>query len=206
MIELSENLLEIFVTGICLALSLNRAQRSRKKGWILLALVYASYLLGNLYWTLYLLFLGKTPEVFYVSELNWCAAYLFIILLLLNYRPNAEPSPRNPVFWIIPVFVIAMMIFFMRRGDYLLNLIEAILMCVLMIRSAEGLYAPRGSGDGGRSLCIVILAFCLIEYMVWTSSCFWQGDTIRNTYFWFSALLIVCQPFFFCAVRKAEGE
>ncbi len=206
MIERAENLLEITVVCICFALTLSRALRTRKKGWILQTLIYASYLLADLYWTLYLFFLGKTPAVFYISELSWCAAYLFLILLLLHYLPDTKPSPRNPVFWIIPIFVIAMMIFYMTFGDYLLNLTEAVLMCILMIRSAEGLYELRGTGDRRITLCVVTFAFCLIEYMVWTASCFWQGDTIRNSYFWFSLLLIGSHPFFLWAVRKAEDE
>ena len=77
-------------------------------------------------------------------------------------------------------------------------------MCQLMMRSAQGLLALRGTADHRKSLYTMVLIFCLIEYMVWTSSCFWAGDTIRNTYFWFAALLISCHPFFLWAVGKAE--
>ena len=66
MIERAENLLEILVVGVCLILSLNRARMTRKKGWLLLGLVYASYLLGDLYWTLYLFFPGR-PRRFFMS-------------------------------------------------------------------------------------------------------------------------------------------
>ncbi len=204
MIERAENLLEILVVGICLVLSLNRARMTRKKGWLLLGLVYASYLLGDLYWTLYLFFYGKTPAVFYVSELSWCAAYVFLLLLLRHYQTDAERALRSPVLWVIPLFVMAMTAFYMTRGDYLLNITEAVLMCQLMMRSAQGLLALRGTADRRKSLYTMVLIFCLIEYMVWTSSCFWAGDTIRNTYFWFAALLISCHPFFLWAVGKAE--
>lgn len=206
MIERAENLLEIIVVAVCFFLSLDRALKTRKKGWLILGLVFASYLLGDLYWTLYLFFYGKTPAVFYVSELSWCAAYLFMLLLLHHYQTDAERAVRSPVLWIIPVFVTAMMIFYMTRGDYLLNLAEAVLMGLLMTRSAQGLLALRGRTDRRKSLFTVMLSFCLIEYMLWTSSCFWQGDTIRNSYFWFAIMLIVCHPLLFLAVRKAEEQ
>lgn len=205
MIERAENLLEIAVVSICLILSLKRIRKEGNKGWIVLALIYASYLLGELYWTLYLFFLGKTPEVFYVSELSWCAAYLFMLLLLRHYQTDEERSFWSPVLLMIPAFVITLTAFYMSRGDYLLNLAEAVFMCLLMVRSVQGLLAMRGKTDGRKILCTVTLAFCLIEYALWTSSCFWQGDTIRNTYFWFSAMLMICQPFFLHAVRKAES-
>ena len=206
MIERTENLLEIIIVGLCLFTALGRALKTRKKGWLILGLVYASYLLGDLYWTLYLFFYGKTPAVFYVSELSWCAAYLFMLLLLRHYQTDEERTVRSPVLWIIPVFITAFTIFYMTRGDYLLNLTEAILMCLLMIRSVQGLLSLWETEDRRKRLFAVTLIFCMIEYALWTSSCYWQGDTIRNTYFWFAALLIAMHPLFYWAVRKAEGE
>ena len=206
MIERAENLLEIIVVGILFVLSMNRALRKQRKGWILLTLVYASFLLGDLYWTLYLFFYGKTPAVFYVSELSWCATYMFMLLLLAHYQTDAERSLRSPILWIIPVFVTGMTIFYMTRGDYLLNLVEGVLTYLLMFRSVQGLMALRGTMDRRKKLFQVIFAFCLVEYSLWTSSCFWQGDTIKNSYFWFAVLLIACQPFFFLAVRETEDK
>ncbi len=205
MIELSENLLEIAVLGICLVLSVTRTLRTREKGWLLLSVMYGCYLIGDLYWTLYLIFYGKTPAVFYVSECNWWSNYLFLILLLLYYQTDAERNLYSPILWIIPVFVVSMTVFFMIRGSYLANLIDGILMGILMTRSAQGLLALRGKTDKRKMLFAVTLTFCLIEYSVWISSCFWKGDTIRNSYFWFTVLLIAVQPFFYRAVRKAES-
>ena len=206
MIELSENLLEILVVGICLTAASIRAFRSREKGWILLSFVYTSYFLGNLYWALYLFFYHRTPPVFYVSEISWCAAYLFMILLLRYYQTDAERGMKSPALWMIPVFVTGMTVFFMTRGSYLLNLIEAVMMGSLMLRSLQGLLALRSAADGRKHLCTVVLVFCLIEYGLWTSSCFWMGDTLRSPYFWFGALLILIQPMFIWAVGKAESK
>ena len=138
--------------------------------------------------------------------MSWCAAYLFMILLLRHYQTDAERGTRNPILVVIPIFVAAITAFFMTRGSYLLNFIEAIIMVSLMLRSAQGLLALREISDNRKYLYTVVLAFCLIEYAMWTSSCFWMGDTIGNPYFWFNALLIVIQPLFIRAVRKAEAE
>lgn len=206
MIELTENLLELLAVGICLAAASIRAFHSRKNGWTLLSFVYASYFLGDIYWALYLFFYHKTPPVFYVSEVSWCAAYLFMILLLRNYQTDSERGMRSPILWGIPIFVIMMTLFFMTRGSYLLNIIEAVMMGSLLLRSVQGLLVLRKTSDGRKYLYTVVLVFCLIEYCLWTASCFWLGDTIRNPYFWISPLLIVVLPLFLLAVRKAEAE
>ena len=205
MIERIENLTEIIVLVICLLLTLPRTFRDRTRSRILLSLVYSAFLLGDLYWTLYLFFYGKTPSVFYVSDLSWCAAYLFLNLLLHHYQTDEERGFRSPVLWGIPVFIIGMTVFFMTRGDYLLNLIYAVLMGMMMFRSVQGLLALRGKDDGRKMLFAAALIFCLIEYGIWTASCFWVDDTIRNPYFWFEALLIAIFPFFLRAVGKAEN-
>lgn len=204
MIELTENLLEIAVLSFCFAVSLNRTLRAPQRERILLTFFYAGMLLGNLYWTLYLFFYQRTPPVFYVSELSWCAAFLFLILLLRHFQTDAERSVRSPILWGILVFITAMMLFYFRWGDYLLNVAEAILMGFLMVRSVQGLLALRGIKDTRKTLYLVSLVFCVIEYCVWTASCFWMGDTFRNPYFWFGVAQMVNIAFFVPAVRKAE--
>ena len=205
MIELPENLLEITILSICLVISLMRAQRDPKRSRILLSLFYAGFFLGNLYWTLYLIFYDRTPAVFYVSELSWLASYLFLVLLLRHYQTDAERRVNHPVLWLIGAFVFGMMLFYFRWGDYLLNVSDAILMGLLMIRSAQGLLALRGRADERKKLYGVTMAFCLIEYALWTASCFWVGDTVRNPYFWIGVIQMSCFPFFIRAVGKAEA-
>lgn len=206
MIELSCNLLELLTVGLCLAAALIRFFRTRKKGWILLSFVFTSYFLGDLYWALYLFFYHRTPPVFYVSETSWCATYLFLILMLRHYQTDTERNTWSHVLWAIPVFIAGLTVFYMTRGSYLLNLIDAILMGSLMIRSTQGLLALRETADRRKSFYTAVFCFCLVEYGLWTASCFWLGDTIRNPYFWFALLLIATHPLFYLTVRKAEGE
>ena len=152
MIELSENLFEIVVIAFCFSVSLRSVMRERKRSRTLLALFYAAMLLGNLYWTLYLFFFRRTPQVFYVSELSWLAGFLFLILLLRHYQTDAERAVRSPILWIIPAFVTGMMLFYFKWGDYLLNLADAFLMGILMVRSAQGLIAQGKKPDGRKKL------------------------------------------------------
>ena len=54
-----------------------------------------------------------------------------------------------------------------------------------------------------RFLPALILILCLLEYALWTASCFWNDELLLHPYYWFDFLLTVSFPFFLPAVRKA---
>lgn len=55
-------------------------EQSRKL--IVLACTYGSWMMGTLFYMLHLTITGDIPRIFYVSEISWMAAYLFLLFLL----------------------------------------------------------------------------------------------------------------------------
>ena len=53
---------------------------------------------------------------------------------------------------------------------------------------------------------LITLIFCLLEYALWTVSCFWMGDTMANPYFWFDLLITGCMLLFLPALEKAVAS
>ena len=109
----------------------------------------------------------------------------------------------------IPAFTIGMCIFYMQWGDYLSNMITAVLMMGLIWHAFYGLKVLRGrprQENERRMLFLVTLLFCGTEYALWTSSCFWMGETVLNIYYWFDILLSVSFVLFLPALRKAVGR
>ena len=90
----------------------------------------------------------------------------------------------------------------MLRGEILSNLIYAVLMGLLLFASLRRLTDGNGGGRS-KALALLILLFCLLEYALWTASCFWTGETLGNPYYWFDFLLTLSFPFFLPAVKKA---
>ena len=70
MIESIENGIQLVTTAVCTALSVSRAVRSGKRVWLLLALASGVYFLGDLYWQLFLIFYGETPDYSYIPYLG----------------------------------------------------------------------------------------------------------------------------------------
>ena len=201
MIESIENGLQIAVLIGCTSAAIFRALKYRSRTWTMLSFFYGSWMLGDIYWLVCLVFYDNTPQVSVVSDLSWYAAYIFLYMLLRHTAPPEGRREKRLLPWIGPLFTTGLAIFFMQYGDILSNLIYAELIGLLLFATIRRLM----DGDKynmRRSLCILILIFCLLEYTLWTSSCFFSGGGIENPYYWIDFLMTVCFVFFIPATGK----
>ena len=90
MIESVENAFQLALIAVCLTLAVIYTVREKPRNGTLLVMFYGSYLLGDLYWLLYLLFYGDNPSIFYIPDLSWYAAYGFLYLLLQRLSSKEE--------------------------------------------------------------------------------------------------------------------
>ena len=220
MIERYENAIQIAVLLICCIVAIYRAFRQRSKAWTMLAIFFGAMMLGDLYWVLCLVFYGSTPAISMVSDLNWFSAYLILYLLLRQVAPPTSAREKRILPWLSFVFTLGMSVFFYsfyvdateRLGmNFVLwdkalnNLAYGMLMGLLMFSSIRRLMDFR-IYPKQKYLSIAVLVFCLVEYALWTSSCFWFPDTLAYPYYWFDFLLTLCCPFFLLATKKAVAE
>ncbi len=82
------------------------------------------------------------------------------------------------------------------------NLVSAIVMSVLLYQAVRGLVYHRKNRLHSKRcrLYALTLLFCMTEYALWTVSCFYWSDTLKNPYFWADFLQTACLPFFLPAV------
>ena len=209
MIESVDNIVQLLFTGLCTVICLYYAVRYRNRAWILCALFSGAFFLGDLYWFLHLVFYQATPLHSYIPDLSWYSSLLFLTLLLHlvgggKTLPNHVLANRK-ILWLVPLFTVSMCAFFMQWGEYLSNAIYAVLMTGVLLYAIDGLMACRGTSmrDGGMKLLYVITAlFCLAEYALWVSSCFWTGDALTNPYYLFDFLISFMFLLYPAALRK----
>lgn len=213
MIESIENLIQLVTTGICTTVSLRKGILLKSRAWIMLALASGVFFLGDLYWELFLVLYGKTPEYSYIPYLSWYASYLFFLLLLYELRDRKGGRHYRKVLWIIPMFTTGMCIFYLQWGDWIGNVVAAVLMSLMLwyatdallsLKERKRLYPEATQGRTG--IYAVVFLFCLAEYGSWTASCFWMGDTWMNPYFWFDTLLSAVFLLFPMVLGKAVGR
>lgn len=208
MIESIENLIQLTLTAVCTAISSRRAFRTRKRVWAMLGLSSFAYFLGDLYWQLYLIFYGITPLFSNISDISWQASYLFLLLLLSEVQDEGMRRYRSRALWLVPVFTTGMCVFYMQWGDYIANVIWALIMTHLIWRAAAGLLYRHRTGEAAekRWLSIAVLVLCAAEYASWTLSCFWIGDTLLNPYFWANLAVSLTFIMLIPALGKAVSE
>ena len=89
--ELLDNLFQVAVLGGASAAAVSLALRRKSRSCLILALAYACFAMGTLYYALNLALLGHTPRVFYVSEVSWLAAWLFYLSLQIVRTERMKP-------------------------------------------------------------------------------------------------------------------
>ena len=209
MIESFCNIIQLITTGICTAVCFRHALLSGKRSSYMLSLASFVYFLGDIYWELYMVFYDSTPDISYISDCSWYSTYLFLFLLLIDMRDKEQKKYKSRLLWIIPVFTVGMCFFYMQWGQYLENVICAVLMGLLIWQASDGvIYIHRCKEADKRKkwMYMSVLFFCFAEYGAWTTSTFWLGDTWINPYFWFDLLLSISFILFPLAYRKVVKD
>lgn len=197
MIDQIENAIQVAVLLICIIAAAVPAISRKSRTWTLLTLFYGSWFLGDLYWLICYLFYDTMPQISVVSDMSWYAACIFLYMLLGEAAPPKKTKHWLP--WLGPVFTAAMAVFFMQWGEYFNNAVYAVLMGLLLFASIRRLQ------DGQqRFLSALILIYCLLEYGMWTASCFWKAPVLSDPYYWFDLMITASFCLFLPAVRKAE--
>lgn len=193
--ELVSNLWQFAVTLLGFCLSGLRYLKRRRQEYFLLTCFYGCFTLGSLYWTLYLLLFSKTPQVFYVSEFGWVASVVFLFILQYALSSTEERNFPCRKAMIALVIGVPLCAFYCTFGDILSNLLWCGMMIAVSYHAIRGLAYARTLAGDARKLQYFhagVLCYVTAEYALWTSGCFWPGDSIYSPYCWFDLLLTIC--------------
>lgn len=204
MIEALDYGLQFLILLVCGVYAGVRAVYTRERGWVLLCFFYACYALGDLYWLLCMALEGATPKLHFISELSWSAGYIFLCLLLQLVQTRHEPFHVRSA-WLAPAFAAAACVFFLQYGDYLGNLVSAVIMSRLGFLVLRGLFGREKQAPDRRLYLAVAMIF-LAEYGEWFATCFWTGVALAVPYSCFEAVMTVFIALLASAYRKAMAE
>ena len=90
--ELIDNCFQVAVLFCAALAAIAAALRRKNRRFLILALFYICISMGTLYWVLHLFIFGDVPQVFYVSEFSWLAAYLFLLSFQMLRAEGSRPS------------------------------------------------------------------------------------------------------------------
>ena len=124
--ELIDNLFQVALLGGASLAALFLSLRRRSRCLLILALGYACFSMGTLYFLLHLAITGNVPQVFYVSEVSWIASYLCFLLLQILRMEQLQLRAR-PLPALGAILTAALVLVFRMLGpSYLTSLLFAL--------------------------------------------------------------------------------
>ena len=177
--ELIDNCFQVTVLFCAALAAIAAAFRRKDRRFLILALFFLCVSMGTLYWVLHLFILGNVPQVFYVSEFSWLAAYLFLLSFQMVRTDRGRPALSLPALFCALLTAAVVLAFRMFGASYFVSAAFAGVMSVIVYLAVWRL-RRRGGGrlvDGWLLLCVGL------QLLLYVVSCFTQEYTRFNLYF-----------------------
>ena len=177
--ELIDNCFQVAVL-LCAALAaIGAALRHKDRRFLILAMFFICVSMGTLYWVLHLFIFGDVPQVFYVSECSWLAAYLFLMSFQMVRTGRVRPFFSLPSLFCALLTAAAVLAFQMFGPSYVVSAAFAGVMSAIVYLAVWRL---RRRGGGGLIDCWLLLCVGL-QLLLYVVSVFMQDYTRFNLYF-----------------------
>ena len=177
--ELIDNCFQVVVLFCAVLAAIAAAFRRKDRRFLILALFFICISMGTLYWVLHLFIFGNVPQVFYVSEFSWLAAYLFLLSFQMVRTDRGRPALSLPALFCALLTAAVVLAFRMFGPSYFVSAAFAGVMSVIVYLAVWRL-RRRGGGrlvDGWLLLCVGL------QLLLYVVSCFTQEYTRFNLYF-----------------------
>ena len=177
--ELIDNFFQVAVLFCSALAAIAAALRHKDRRFLILSLFYICISMGTLYWVLYLFIFGNVPQVFYVSEFSWLAAYLFMLSFLMVRIDRVRPQFSLPSLFCALLTAALVLVVRMFGPSYIVSAAFAGVMSAIVYLAVWRLRrGGRGKRtDGGLLLCVGL------QLLLFVVSVFMQDFTRFNLYF-----------------------
>lgn len=196
--EIIDNGIQVGLFLLFALFSLIQGLHMQNRRFLILAGTYASFSMGTLYYLLYLVIMGKVPQVFYVSEMAWMASYLFLLALCLmetrRYRGKLDVLVLG-----LTIVEAAMVI-----GWKILGSSYPFTVAFALVTACIFYYALLGYRMEKRMLMLAMVLVIVWQLLLYIVSVFTTGYTHFNLYFAVDVLLMATMCSLFLWLKKEE--
>ena len=196
--EIIDNGIQVGLFLLFALFSLIQGLHMQNRRFLILAGTYVSFSMGTLYYLLYLVIMGKVPQVFYVSEMAWMASYLFLLALCLmetrRYRGKLDVLVLG-----LTIVEAAMVI-----GWKILGPSYPFTVAFALVTACIFYYALLGYRMEKRMLMLAMVLVIVWQLLLYIVSVFTTGYTHFNLYFAVDFLLMATMCSLFLWLKKEE--
>ena len=165
---------------------------------MVLSLAYACFAMGTTYYVLYLVIIGIWPQVFYVAEISWLAAYLFFLSLSLSRRSTKGNFP-GVISIFCAVLIMCLIFVFQIFGPALLfSLCFAVTEVTIVLRCMEVIRRERKK----HLLDSILLLVSWMQVALYIVSEFLSDYTRFNFYFVVDMVLTLTMASMYFALQR----
>lgn len=205
--EIIDNVFQVTVLFIAVVADITYGILRKNRLYIILALSHGCFMMGTLYFVLYLTIRGVVPQIFYVAEISWIASYLFLhSYQIVRYRNQKISFSIIPLLCGIGIAVIAMCsrIFgpsWISTGAFALAAGSIVYISVFQILYGDAARRKNIKTDSCLLLCVVL------QLVLYISSSFFHDYTKFNLYFAVDMMLtIFLFLLFLCTLWEVERD
>ena len=177
--ELIDNCFQVAVLFCAALAAIAAALRHKDRRFLILALFFICVSMGTLYWVLHLFIFGNVPQVFYVSEFSWLAAYLFLLSFQIVRTDRVRPLLSLPSLACALLTAAVVLAFRMFGPSYFVSAAFAGVVFAIVYLAVWRL---RCRGGGGLIDCWLLLCVGL-QLLLYVVSAFMEDFTRFNLYF-----------------------
>ena len=206
-----ENLISLLCTVVGLLYSLFKYIDTPKRGYRYLIAFFVTSFLSEYYWTVYVLLMGDYPKVSeFTAYIGWNIGYIFLLLAVFFLRHEGARRFFHPLILLPLLSNIPQLILYLQYGGIVNNLWQVGITTVIMIFCLQEIFfciKNRKEKKVFPGFSVLILLYIIMQYVMWTSSCFAWDSELTNPYFYSSILVAVIRIFFaFGAGKHIESE
>lgn len=185
--EVIDNLFQVAVLLAGMVAATVFAVKYHERRLVLLALSYASFAMGTLFFVLHLTIRGDIPHIFYVSEISWLASWLFYLSLQI-VRTEQMKVRFDVIGMVCSLYIAATIMKLQIFGpSRLMSLLFAVTMGALVYLTVFRLRSGRKVMPVDGAMC----GSAALQILLYVASAFMKEFTHFNLYFAVDIVLTV---------------
>ena len=204
--ESFENIVSLLCIIVGLLYCIFKYTETPRRGYRYLIVFFLANFLSEYYWTTYELVMRSYPDVSGLAAyLGWNVGYLFLFLAVFSMRQEEARRYFHPIILLPVLITIPQFFLYVRYGGILNNLWEVGLTTLTMVFCLQEIvYYLKNKGEGRAFplFSLLVLAYLLVKYGMWTASCFDWGSELFSPYLYLTVIDSLSSVFFVSGAGK----
>lgn len=208
-----ENIISLLCTIVGLLYCVFRYIEAPKRGYRFILAFFLANFLSEYYWTIYGLVMRSYPDVSeFAAYLGWNVGFFCLLLAVYFMRGEGAKRLSHPIMLLPVIINVPQFLLYIRYGAVLNNIWmvgTTTLTMILCLQDIAYYHKHRAGRKAFPLFSVLVLAFLIAKYGMWTASCFDWNSELSNPYIYCSILGSLVSVFFGYGARKhyeAEGS